>query len=420
MSRATRLLALLAAVLLLGSLPARAVDTKTRRASVKSNGNEAPEGSDGYIDGLSDDGKLAAFATDGAFVAADDNGVGDVYLRNMGTGKTRWVSVNGDAVSDGPTVSGNGKFVAFTSEANNLAPHDGDGDNDAFIYNVETKSIQLVSRNAVDVGTQPAVNFSGRFVAFETASQVLDKDNNHVDDIYLRDRKLNKTRLISVDSQGNDTVDGDSDSPSLSSGGRFVAFESEADDLVGNDDNNARDIFLRDWLNGKTRRLSVKTSGAEKSGDSHSPSINADGSLVSFDSASRLAGADDNGTISDVYLRNVGARRTMLITRDRNGDPTDGNSSYSALSPNGRLIGFYSYATDLIATDPAGVYSAYVFDRKRGKVFMVDRKSSGTPGDMASYVSGIANRFVHFSTNSALVNTDTNGTYDVYRRGPFY
>jgi TolB protein len=419
MPRAIRLAALISVALILVGLPAGAVDTKTRRMSVKSNGDEVAEGSDGYIDGLSDDGKLAAFATDGAFVAADDNGLDDVYLRNLRTGMTRWVSVDGDGQSDGPAVSGNGHFVVFTSEANNLAPHNGNGDEDVYIYNVKTKNIQLVSRGANGVDSQPAVNYSGRFVAFTTETQLVNKDNNLVEDVYLRDRKEGKTTLISVNSQGGDVDDGESDDPTISASGRFVAFSSGADDLIANDGNTSIDVFVRDRAAGKTRRVSIKSNGTEKSGTSDNPTISADGTFVVFESIAKLEGTDDNG-VTDLYIRNRNSQTTKLITHDLNGDPTDAESYYPALSPNGRLIGFYSFATDLIANDPDGDYSAYVFDRKRNKLLMVDRDNSGAPGDGESYVTGISNRFVLFSTDSALAGNDANGVDDVYRRGPLY
>jgi hypothetical protein len=408
----------LIALLILAALPAHAVDPKTRRLSIKNNGEEIDQSSDGYIDGLSNDGKLAAFTSDGALVSADGNVFSDIYFRNLRTDRTRGVSIEGDANSDGPAVSGNGKFVVFWSQADNLVPNDGDGDSDIFRFNVETRNLRLVSRDAVDAGGQPAVNFSGRFVAFDTASQLVNKDNNHVDDIYLRDFQNNTIRLISVDSNGNDTVDGASLYPTISASGRFVAFESDADDLIGNDDNNSRDIFVRDRSAGTTRRASIKTNGNEKTGESELAVINADGSLIAFHSAAKLSAADDNA-FEDIYLRNRNTGHTILITLDRNGNPTNDESVYPAISPNGRLIGFYSYATDLIANDPDGEFSAFVFDRQLGKLVMIDRSNSGTPGDMESYVTGISNRFVLFSTDSALVGSDDNTTDDVYRRGPY-
>jgi hypothetical protein len=126
----------------------------------------------------------------------------------------------------------------------------------------------------------------------------------------------------------------------------------------------------------------------------------------------------DDNAFNDIYLRNVATGKTKLLTKDTSGEPSDEDSSYTAISPNGRLVGFYSYAADLIANDPPSDYSAYVLDRKSGKIKLVDRKTSGAPGTERSYVIGISNSFVLFSSSSALVGGDNNDLDDVYRRGP--
>jgi TolB protein len=420
-----RAFAVAALAVALAAPPAGAVDPKSRRLSVRNNGTAGNKVSDGYIDGLSDDGKVAAFASDSKLVAADGNEHKDIYVRSLRSDKTKWASIEGEDPSNGPAISGNGELAVFWSRADNLIPNDNDGTTDIFVYNVDTRKIQLVSRAtngdlAGDTGDQPAVNRSGRFIAFDTPSQLVNKDNNSVSDIYLRDRRTGKTRLISVDSNGNATTAGRSENPALSATGRFVAFESLSSELVGDDGNPNSDVFIHDRKMGRTRRVSIKSDGSETTQPSELASISADGDLVAFSSHGALVNADMNG-VEDVYLRIRHAGKTRLISRDNDGDSAaDSDSVYPALSPNGRLIGFYSYATDLIANDPSGDFSAYVFDRRRGKMMLVDRTNSGAPGDMDSYVSGISNRFVLVSTKSALVGSDDNNEYDVYRRGPLY
>ena len=435
MSRVKRHLAPLALVVLgvlLIAAASSAAPAKTKRLSVKSNGEEGPALSAGYIDDLSDDGTVAVFFSLSQITGADGNAFRDVYVRRVKTGKTVLVSAQnngnaGNGDSTGPAISGNGHVVVFTSFADNLIPSDENGNQDVFVRNLITRKTERVSIAtngdvAGDVGSQPSLSRSGKYVAFETGSKLAGKDNNHAQDVYLRDRKTDKTELISQTSGGVDATDGDSIDPWVSNDGRFVAFSSAADDLVPNDGNTSIDIFVRDRMKDKTRRISLATDDQERSGVSQNPSMSGNGNLIAFGSTAPFAATDGN-VFADIYVRNVEKGTTTWISRNKDGDAADNNSYYPSISPNGRMIGFYSYATDLTPPSPPMDYLPYVYDRLRSKMIMVDRSSAGDPGNGDGYVIGMSadGRFVLISsTSTELVGNDDNGVEDIFRRGPLY
>ncbi|MCG6981325.1 MAG: calcium-binding protein, partial [Deltaproteobacteria bacterium] len=152
--------------------------------------------------------------------------------------------------------------------------------------------------------SSPSISDDGRYVAFESqADNLIDGDTNlfPFSDIFVHDLQTGETTLVSVDSngiQGN----GDNTSPSISADGRYVAFTSDATNLVANDTNGNTDIFVHDLQTGATTRLSVDSSGTEGNGNSSAPAISANGQYVTFESdADNLVGGDGNGFF-DIFV----------------------------------------------------------------------------------------------------------------------
>jgi len=149
----------------------------------------------------------------------------------------------------------------------------------------------------------PSISAGGRFVTFHSyASNLVGSDTNDAPDVFVRDREAGATSRVSVSSSG---VEGNSSSwlPSISVGGRFVTFYSGASNLVGGDTNDAFDVFVRDRGNHTTSRVSVGSSGVEGNAYSYDPSISAGGRFVAFYSdASNLVGSDTNDA-GDVFVR---------------------------------------------------------------------------------------------------------------------
>ena len=288
----------------------------TERASVGSGGLQA--NGDSYDASLSADGRFVAFESSASnLVAGDSNGVWDIFVRDRHLGTTVRVSVDaagnqGTADSFGTSLSGDGRFVAFDSFAPGLVPGDTNGASDLFVHDRATGAIARVSvsssgAQANSLSHHPTISADGRIVAFRSlASNLVPGDTNGTWDVFVHDREDATTRRVSVGTSG---VQGDASSerPALSSDGRFVAFRSDASNLVPNDTNGAADVLLRDTLAGTTRRASVSSSGGQADGGSIiRPAISADGRFVAFaSSATNLVPGDQNGR-ADLFVRDEG------------------------------------------------------------------------------------------------------------------
>ena len=245
----------------------------------------------------------------------DTNDQPDVFLRDREKGTTRRVSVGlrgaqGDGPSFDPAISADGRFIAFVSIASNMVPGDTNGLRDVFIRDRKCGTTRRVSwgrGGAQSDGSSfdPAISADGRFVAFESeATNLVPGDTNDGRDIFIRDRKAGTIRRVSVGPKGAQG-DRDSENPDISADGRFVVFWSFATNLVPGDTNNLGDVFVRDRKAGTTRRVSVGPNGAQGSGDGEEsePAISADGRFVAFKSISaNLVPGDTNGR-SDVFVR---------------------------------------------------------------------------------------------------------------------
>ena len=197
-----------------------------------------------------------------------------------------------------PTLAADGRFVAFGSDATNLVTGDTNAVSDAFVYDRVTGTTERVSVSSAGAeanGTSfaPAISADGRFVAFPSeATNLVPGDTNGVTDVFVRDRLTGTTERVSVSSAGAE-ANGTSFAPAISADGRFVAFPSEATNLVPGDTNGATDVFVRDRLTATTDRVSVDSAGAQANDRSDFPAISADGSVVAFVSTATNLVPDD-------------------------------------------------------------------------------------------------------------------------------
>lgn len=364
----------------------------TTRASVSSSGIEG-NGATVAVRALSADGRFVVFPSDASnLVASDTNGVSDVFVRDLVAGTTQRISVStggaqGNAFSDGGSLSATGRFVVFTSQATNLVAGDTNGNSDVF----------------------------------------------------LRDRQLGVTERISVSSggtQGNSFSGIEKPANHCSPDGRFVVFESDSTNLVAGDTNGSRDVFVRDRCSSNgtavpgctvsTVRVSVSSAGTQANGRTDSSSISADGNIVTFsgDSVTTNLVPGDTNAQRDVFVRNRLANTTERVSVSSAGTQANGLSNSSSISADGRFIAFYSEATNLVPGDGNGVADVFVRDRTMGETRRVSVSSSGTEGDGAAQVIEAVHgavqisadgRFVVFgSLASNLVPSDTNGAADVF------
>jgi len=205
-------------------------------------------------------------------VAGDTNGAKDIFVRDRTAKLTSRVSVNSAGVqanneSKAPSISADGRFVAFASNANNLVAGDTNGAWDIFIRDRSTNQTNRLSINNIGVqgngeSRNPTISADGRFVAFESfATNLVPSDTNGSWDFFVRDRLTNQTSRISVSSAGAQVTIGTfygESTPAISADGRYIAFQSDAKNLVTNDTNLFSDIFLRDSLLNSSANADLK------------------------------------------------------------------------------------------------------------------------------------------------------------------
>ncbi len=379
---------------------------------------------------ISADGRYVAFASaSDNLVPGDTNGQVDVFVHDQHLGLTSRVSVDsggGQAskACDYPSISADGRFVAFHSLADNLVAGDTNGCSDVFLRDRQTGSttrVSVDSSGGQGSGSSSIASISadGRHVAFVSmASNLVQGDTNGTWDIFVHDRTTGPTIRASVDSAGNQANDFSSDA-SISADGRYVAFASLATNLVAGDTNGREDIFVRDLQMGVTSRVSVSSTGGEGNHNSYVPSISADGRHVAFDSwASNLVSGDTN-TTGDIFVHDRASGRTTRVSVDSSGIQGNGYCQDPSISADGRFVAFESEADNLVPGDIWGLMDVFVHDRLQGLTQRVSVSSTGQGGKKDSTWASISGdgRYVSFQSRANnLVPGDTNESLDIFVR----
>jgi PKD repeat protein len=381
---------------------------------------------------FSSDGRFVAFDSDAAdLVAGDTNGWRDVFVKDRQTGTTTLISksssgVPGNSISEYASISANGRYVAYFSYATNLVAGDNNGHADIFVHDRDTGTTTLVSRNtAGDLGNQislwPTISPDGRFVAFNShATNLVPGDpGNPYPDVFLRDLQTNTTTLLAPNVSGGYGNIGTYVPTSISSDNRYVAFWATSTNLVSGDTNGYSDVFVRDRGTDTTALISVSTAGVQGNGRSEVPAISLDGRYVAFQSlATNLVTGDTNGK-QDIFVRDLTAGTTDLVSKSSAGVAGNSNSGTPAISADGRYVAFFSSATNLVAGDTNGMRDVFVHDRQTNTTTRVSVSTAGAQGNANSLDAFISpdGRYVGFySDASNLVANDTNGQQDIFVR----
>ncbi|QQR93355.1 PD40 domain-containing protein [bacterium] len=416
-------------LLLLGifTLPTYAATTRyVERISVDSTGVQGNDGS--YLSSTSTDGRFVTFTSDANnLVPGDTNARADIFVYDRDTDSIERVSVSGTGVEGNDysyesSISADGRFVTFYSAANNLVPGDTNARADIFVYDRDTDSIERVSVSGTGVegnhvSYQPSISADGRFVTFTSrADNLVSGDTNARDDIFVYDQNTDTVERVSVSSSG---VQGNIDSyePSISADGRFVTFTSDANNLVPGDANVTEDIFVYDRDTDTVERVSVSSSGVQGNDGSYEPSISTNGRFVTFTSAANNLVPGDTNSMADVFVYD---RDTDNIERvSVSGTGVEGNdySYVPSISTDGRFVTFTSDANNLVPGDANVTEDIFVYDRDTDTVERVSVSSSGVEGNNFSGFSSISadGRFVTFTSDANnLVPGDTNSIVDVF------
>lgn len=332
----------------------------TSRVSLDAAGGEANDSS--YNPAISASGRYVAFdswATD--LAGPDSNGLFDTFWRDLATGTTVRVSVDasgGDPNSSSsmPAISADGRYVAFESFASDLVSSDGNRKSDIFRRDLLTGTTERVSLdmgggNANGPSYGATISSNGRYVAFQSAaSDLVPGDNNEVTDIFWRDLDRGKTLRVSLDAAGGNSNSHSYDA-SISTAGRYVAFESGASDIVAGDVNSSFDVFRRDILTGSTVAASINVTGGNPNSDSYDPSLSADGRFIAMRSHASDLIVGDGNMLPDIFRRDLLSGITIRVSVDTTGGDPNGSSYAASISGNAESVAFESYATDLVSDD---------------------------------------------------------------------
>ena len=398
----------------------------TELVSLSSDGHQGDSAS--YNPTISSDGNIVAFESEASnLVSNDTNEAVDIFVHNIQTGITERVSLSSDGTqgndfSVDPSLSGDGRYVAFKSGASNLVANDMNNSYDVFVHDRELGVTQRVSISSN--GTEgnnyshfPSISSDGRFVAFYSgADNLVPNDTNDASDIFIHDRETGLTEIVSLSTsgtQGNNS----SWSPSISFDGRYVTFDSWATNLVANDTNDEPDVFVHDRQTGQTERVSVSNDGTQGNKTSEDASISGDGNYVVFRSRADNLVSDDTNNTTDIFVHNRETGQTERVSVASNGTEGVGYVFYSSISENGRFVAFDSEASELVANDTNGSLDIFIHDRQTGQTERVSVSTNGTQGNNESWSPSISasGQYVAFDSYSGnLVDSDTNGTYDVF------
>ncbi|MFO8082519.1 MAG: right-handed parallel beta-helix repeat-containing protein [Armatimonadota bacterium] len=419
--------ALMIAAALLAGAAAPGVAQPVTRVSIATGGGQSDGPS--LQASFSAGGRHVAFSSyAGNLVPGDTNDQQDVFVHDSQTGQTTRVSIASDATqSDNrsftPSISADGRYVAFASQATNLTALQ-PAAQQVYVHDRATGETTCVSVDGQGepgdaASGVPSISADGRYVAFSSyADNFIPGDAvPGKADIYVRDRLTGSTVCASLAQDGTNS-DGDSHRPSISANGRYVAFYSEATDLVPGDTNGSQDVFVHDLTTGQTSRVSVATGGAQADGDSLTVSISADGSCVAFESdATNLVAADTNG-VRDVFAHDRTTGVTTRVSVSTHGAEGDRLSATPSISDDGRFVAFASpNNTTLVPGITKG--GIYAHDRTTGHTSHVSTDDFGNQGVGASIYPSISGegRLIAFESDATnLVTGDTNGVRDIFVR----
>jgi Tol biopolymer transport system component len=395
----------------------------------------------GQGDAFSDE---PATAGDGTFIAFNSfaldlvsdktTGFEEAYRRDRVTPVTVRVSLssagnqsNGDSART--AISANG-LVTFDSDATNLVANDINNQVDVFRHDPQTGQTILVS---VSTGGGQSDGFcglssisaDGNLIAFESgATNLVPGGLPGVGDVLVRDVAAGVTSRVSVDS-GNNPGNAISGAPRISADGRFVAFWSDATNLVAGDTNGVKDVFVHDRLTGQTTRVSIATDGAQGDGASggtavtdNTLDISDDGRFVVFQSeASNLVPGDTNG-LSDIFRHDRQTGLTARLSVATGAVQSNGSSDTPKISGDGRFVVFVSRATNLDPRDQNGLADVFVHDAQTGETralsLNLDVTNTGNGGSFFPDISADGRIIVFSSDASDLVVDDTNDARDVF------
>ena len=405
----------------------------TLRVSVDAGGQQVRQG--GVSPSISADGSCVIFRSASPdLVPGDTNGTIDVFVRNRILSTTTRVNVSssGEQASGGDefdwvvALSADGRYAAFSSSARNLVAGDTNGERDVFVHDLVTGATSRVS--VAGGGSQAnggsalgSISPDGRYVAFTSdAADLVLSDTNGFSDVFVHDRREGWTRRVSVASdgaQGNEWSSGGS----ISAAGRFVAFQTRATNLVPNDVGASIEALVHDLRAGTTTRGGAPVGGGQPGASCLDPKLSADGRFVVFHSFAPALAPGDTGVDFDVFVHDRLTLETTLASVSSDGVEGNGESGHfgTSISADGRFVSFNSEASNLVVGDTNAAWDLFVHDRLTGITERINVSTFDRQNSAAAGSSSLSadGRLVSFmSIADDLVAGDTNEASDVFVR----
>jgi Tol biopolymer transport system component len=402
-------------------IPALELVSKTETGVQGDNTSEDPA--------VSADGRFVTFRSHATnLVASDTNHRSDVFVKDRQSGMIERVSVStggveGNSNSFDPAISASGRFVGFNSYATNLVADDTNGQGDVFLYDRDLNVIERVSVSTAGAEADAdchisSVSEDGRYVCYwSDATNLVIGDTNGARDVFVRDRQAGHTIRVSTNAAGGQATGPSSGRGRIAGAGPWVLFSSTASNLVAGDTNGAEDVFAKHLETGAIERISTAAGGAQANGDSIYPSASSDGRYVAFVSfASNLVTGDTNDVV-DIFIKDRETGEIRRVSLAWNGAQAASGCSSPILSADGSTIAFVSSASNLVPGDFNGKTDTFVVYLPNGEIRRASVRGDGTEGNGETYSPGLSADgalLVFMSYVPDLLPEDQNGSEDVF------
>jgi len=383
---------------------------------------------------ISSDGNFVAFSSASSDLGfSDTNEAHDVFVRNLTTQELECVSKSdggalGNYESKNPSISADGRYVAFQSSADNLVAGDSNSGDDIFVFDRNLLTIKRVSiapngTEADGACSAPSISGDGSFVAFTSIDPNLAGSATGADEyIYIVDTANAGTSgsiiLVPIP-RAPDYVTKKCLNPSISSDGNFVAFEFDVEDGNASSPFHYRDVYVYNRVTDQNTRITgnSETDGADwDERISQNPSISGDGSVVAFESNTAFNDAGDLVGFTDVYVANLANTVTIsIVCEDTLGELGESSSVQPAISDNGRFVTFQSTSSNFSGGATNGDYHVYRKELSSGTLLLVE-DTEGDSDSFASTISADGSRVSYLSDATNLIpeDEDANGATDVF------